>query len=50
MRLGQSEGAGCNTDVLVRHDGAEIDKWMFGSGGIQEGGGGGGQMEGAELI
>lgn len=23
------ERAECNIDVLVRHDGAEIDKWMF---------------------
>lgn len=29
MSLGESERAWCNMDVLVRHDGAEIDKWMF---------------------
>ncbi len=33
MSLGQSQRAGCNMDVLFRHDGAEIDKWMFRSGG-----------------
>lgn len=33
MGLRQSERAGCNMDVLVGHDGAEIDKWMFRSGG-----------------
>lgn len=30
---GPSERAGCNMDVLVRHDGAEIDEWMLESGG-----------------
>lgn len=29
MGLGQSERPGHNMDVLVRHDEAEIDKWMF---------------------
>lgn len=29
MGLGESERAWCNMDVLVRHVGAEIDKWMF---------------------
>ncbi len=33
MSLGQSQRAGCNMDALFRHDGAEIDKWMFRSGG-----------------
>lgn len=33
MGLGQSERAKYNMDVLVRHDGAEIDKQMFKSGG-----------------
>lgn len=36
MSLGQPERAGCNMDVLVRHDGAEIDKWMFRSWGDSE--------------
>ena len=33
MGLKPSVRAGCNMDVLVWHDGAEIDKWMFRSGG-----------------
>lgn len=48
MGLRQSERAGCNMDVLVGHDGAEIDKWMFRSGGTQERRDG--QMERAEWI
>lgn len=41
--MGQSGRAGCNMDVLLRHDGAGIDKWMFKSVGIQERGEGQGK-------
>lgn len=31
--MGQWRRAGGNADALVRHDGSEIDKWMFRSAG-----------------
>lgn len=46
MRVRPRGQRGSDTDVLGRHDGAEIDKWMFGSAGKSEGGG----REGAEWI
>lgn len=36
LGLRQSERAECNMGALVRHDRAEIDKWMFRSEGIRQ--------------